>query len=48
MGTVGIGPILEASLKVAVTDISIQINSISTLLFSLSTFEIPHAHILYM
>lgn len=46
MGPVGTGPILEALLKVAVTDASIQVNSVSILLLSLSTSKIPH--ILYL
>lgn len=48
MSPMGIGPVLEAFLKVAVTVLSILINPISTLLLTLSTFEIPQAHILCM
>lgn len=48
MSSMGISHILEAFLKIAVTDISIQINSISIFLLSLSTVEVPLSHILYV
>lgn len=43
MGPMGIGHILEAFVKVTVTDISISI-----LLLSLSTFEVPCVYLLYL
>lgn len=48
MGCMDIGHVLEAFLQVAVIDISIRVHSISILLLSQSTFEVPLAHILYI
>lgn len=48
MSSMRISHILEAFFKMAVTDISIQINSISIFLLSLSTVEGLLSHILYM